>query len=105
MLLTQRCVILLTIILWTISAAMAQSVNMPTPKTKDLKLKLDAFGWKKVLFIAGENVDANFALACENLIKVDALPSCGANVYDILNHDTLVLTKDAVDALTKRFVK
>lgn len=79
--------------------------KLSSPKTKELKTKLDSFGWKKVLFIAGEKVDDNFALACKNLIKVDALPACGANVYDILNHETLVITKDGVEALTKRFVK
>ena len=79
--------------------------KLSTPKTKDLKTKLDSFGWKKVLFITGDKVDENFALACKNLIKVDALPSCGANVYDILNHETLVITNEGVESLTKRFVK
>ena len=76
-----------------------------TPKTKELKVKLDAFGWKKVLFIGGENLDNNFVLALKNIINNDALPSQGANVYDILKHDTLVLTKEAVENLTKRLSK
>lgn len=76
-----------------------------TPKTKDLKTKIDVLGWKKPLFIGGEVLDGNFVLALKNIINTDALPSQGANVYDILKHDTLVLTKDAVEKLTKRLSK
>ena len=76
-----------------------------TPKTKDLKTKMDVLGWKKTLFIGGEVLDSNFVLALKNIINTDALPSQGANVYDILKHDTLVLTKDAVEKLTKRLSK
>ena len=76
-----------------------------TPKTKDLKTKIDVLGWKKSLFIGGEVLDSNFVLALKNIINTDALPSQGANVYDILKHDTLVLTKDAVEKLTKRLSK
>lgn len=76
-----------------------------TPKTKDLKTKIDVLGWKKPLFIGGEVLDSNFVLALKNIINTDALPSQGANVYDILKHDTLVLTKDAVEKLTKRLSK
>jgi large subunit ribosomal protein L4 len=45
----------------------------------------------------------NFALASRNLYKVDVLPAIGANVYDILNHDHLVLTRAAVESLEARF--
>ena len=76
-----------------------------TPKTKDLKTKINVLGWKKPLFIGGEVLDGNFVLALKNIINTDALPSQGANVYDILKHDTLVLTKDAVEKLTKRLSK
>ncbi len=79
--------------------------KISSPKTKELKAKLDTFGWKKPLFIGGEVIDNNFALALKNIINADVLPSQGANVYDILKHDTLVLTKGAVENLTKRLVK
>ena len=55
------------------------------------------------LFIDGAAVDVNFALASRNLYKVDVLPAVGANVYDILNHDHLVLTRAAVEQLEARF--
>ena len=72
-----------------------------TPRTKDLALRLKALGWASVLVIDGE-VDNNFALASRNLPAVDVLPQIGANVYDILRRDTLVLTTDAVQALEAR---
>ncbi len=72
-----------------------------TPKTKDLATRLKALGWGSVLVIDGK-VDDNFALASRNMPYVDVLPEIGANVYDILRRDTLVLTKDAVAALEAR---
>ena len=53
--------------------------------------------------IAGAEVDVNFGLAARNIPNVDVLPVQGINVYDILRRQTLVLTKDAVDALEARF--
>ncbi|CAA7615543.1 50S ribosomal protein L4 [Magnetospirillum sp. LM-5] len=72
------------------------------PKTKDLATRLKALGWNSVLVIDGAKVDDNFALASRNIPHVDVLPEIGANVYDILRRDTLVLTKDAVAALEAR---
>jgi large subunit ribosomal protein L4 len=54
------------------------------------------------LFITGAEVDASFAKAINNLIGHDVLPTQGANVYDILRHKELVLSKDAVAALEER---
>lgn len=71
------------------------------PKTKALAAQFKALGWASVLVIDGA-VDGNFALASRNIPHVDVLPEVGANVYDILRRDTLVLTKDAVAALEAR---
>ena len=71
-------------------------------KTKELRARLDAFGWDSVLIIDGATLDENFARAARNLPKVDVLPQQGANVYDILRRDTLVLTRDAVQSLEAR---
>jgi large subunit ribosomal protein L4 len=70
-------------------------------KTKQLRARLDALGWDSVLIIDGA-VNENFARAARNLPKVDVLPQHGANVYDILRRDTLVLTRDAVQQLEAR---
>jgi len=71
-------------------------------KTKDLAVSLEKLKLSSVLFIDGQAVDRNFALASRNLPHVDVLPSQGANVYDILRRDTLVITKDGVAALEAR---
>lgn len=73
-----------------------------TPKTKDMASRLNKLGWNSVLVIDGAKVDDNFALASRNIPYVDVLPELGANVYDILHRDVLVLTKDAVQALEAR---
>ena len=70
-------------------------------KTKALATRFKALGWNSVLVIDGQ-VDNNFALASRNIPHVDVLPQVGTNVYDILRRDTLVLTKDAVQALEAR---
>ncbi len=76
--------------------------KLSAPKTKDLKNKLTACGLTDCLFIDGKEVDVNFALASRNIEGIDILPTIGANVYDILRRDTLVLTKDAVSCLEER---
>lgn len=71
-------------------------------KTKDLRGKFDALGLSSALIVSGAEVDPKFALASRNLPLIDVLPSAGANVYDILRRDTLVLTRDAVADLEAR---
>ena len=71
-------------------------------KTKALRAQFDALGWESVLIIDGAAVDQDFARAARNLPKVDVLPQLGANVYDILRRDMLVLTRAAVEQLEAR---
>lgn len=72
------------------------------PNTKAMKAAFDKNGWKSVLFVGGETVDNNFALSARNIINVDVLPSQGANVYDIIRRDVLVLSQEAVANLEGR---
>jgi len=73
-------------------------------KTRDLTAKFDKLGFGKLaLVIDGDAVENGFALAARNLPQVNVLPAVGANVYDILKHDTLVLTRAAVEKLEARF--
>ena len=70
-------------------------------KTSALAKQVSELGWKRALIIDG-TVDAGFAQAAQNIHSVDILPSMGANVYDILKSDTLVITKAGVEALEAR---
>ncbi|NBE07540.1 50S ribosomal protein L4 [Paragemmobacter ruber] len=78
------------------------SLAMAEAKTAMLAKTVKERGWKRVLVIDGADVDANFALAARNLEGIDVLPTIGANVYDILKRDTLVITKAGVEALEAR---
>ena len=71
-------------------------------KTKPMAAALGKFGFSSALIVGGKEVDVNFARATANIPLIDVLPSQGANVYDILRRDTLVLTKEAVNDLTER---
>jgi large subunit ribosomal protein L4 len=72
-------------------------------KTKELKSRFAKLGLGSVLIIDGAAVQGEFARAARNLPDVDVLPVAGINVYDILRHEKLVLTKAAVEALEARF--
>ena len=78
------------------------SVQLQEPKTKTLSDKVKAFGWSSVLIVDSADLDENLQLAAGNLGSVDVISSEGANVYDILKRDFLVLTTAAVSDLEGR---
>ena len=71
-------------------------------KTSALAKQVSKLGWKRALIIDGATVNDMFAKAARNIEGLDILPSMGANVYDILKRDTLVITKAGVEALEAR---
>jgi len=87
------------------SLIVVDSVSLKDSKTAALRVQLGAIGITHALVIAGAEVDNNFKLAARNIPNVDVLPNAGLNVYDVLRRRTLVLTKDAVEAIQARFVK
>ena len=87
------------------SLVIMDSVTLADPKTAGLHASFEKIGLKNVLVIAGAEVDANFKLAARNIPNVDVLPNAGLNVYDVLRRHTLVLTKDAVEAINARYAE
>jgi large subunit ribosomal protein L4 len=86
------------------SLIVMDSLSVADSKTKTLLGSLDQLNFgKKTLVIDGDAVDNSFALAAGNLHTVNVMPAVGANVYDILKSDTLVLTRAAVEKLEARF--
>lgn len=73
----------------------------PDTKTAEMAAKLRALGWRSALVIDA-TADENFVRVVRNLPKVQVLPTVGANVYDILNHDVLAVTRAGVEALKER---
>ena len=78
------------------------TATLADAKTSNLAKHAKELGWKRVLIIDGASVDTNFALAARNIEGIDVLPTMGANVYDILKRDTLVITKAGIEALGAR---
>jgi large subunit ribosomal protein L4 len=86
------------------SLIVMDTIAVKDGKTKALAGDLAKLGFgKSALVIDGDAVENSFALAAGNLVHVNVLPAAGANVYDILKHDTLVLTRAAVEKLEARF--
>ena len=71
-------------------------------KTSALAKQVKDLGWKRTLVIDGSDVNEQFATAARNIDGLDILQTMGANVYDILKRDTLVITKAGVEALEAR---
>jgi large subunit ribosomal protein L4 len=85
------------------SLIVLDGLDVAEGKTKALVGQLQGLGFgKKALVIDGEALNVSFARASSNIVGIDLLPAIGANVYDILNHDTLVLTRAAVEKLEAR---
>lgn len=85
--------------------AVIDGLDLKEAKTKSFRQKLEKLGWNSsVLFVDGAAVNENVRMAAANIYDVDVLPQIGANVYDILRHDMLVLTKDALSQLEARLV-
>jgi large subunit ribosomal protein L4 len=72
-----------------------------TGKTRDLAKQIKALGWKSAL-VVDRTVDEGFLRAARNIVGLDVLPTVGANVYDIIRHDVLVVTTAGVEALRER---
>jgi len=91
----------------SVKASQGKLIILDDAKAKDHKTKpmasaLAKFGFNSALIVGGKEIDVNFARATANLPRIDVLPSQGANVYDIIRRDVLVLTKEAVNDLTEK---
>ena len=84
------------------SLIVIDSETMKESKTNTLAKQLKKLNIASALFVGGDSVDANFKKSAANIINVDVLPTIGLNVLDILKHEKLVLTADAVKAVEAR---
>ncbi len=79
-----------------------ENLDIKSAKTKDLAKSVKDLGWNKALVIDGAEISENFRRAASNIHGVDVLPAQGANVYDIVRGDTLVISQAGVEKLTER---
>ena len=80
-----------------------ESAQVEDAKTKTLRASFERAALKNALIIDGAEPEAKFRVAARNLPGIDVLPVQGANVYDIMRREKLVLTRAAVEALEARF--
>lgn len=79
------------------------TLDVQSAKTQEIKKSLKDLGVGSTLFIDAASVPQSFSLATRNLHNVDVLPATGANVYDIIRHDTVYITSAGVELLKERF--
>ena len=79
-----------------------KAASLEDGKTKTLRGMFNKLGLSNALIVVGTEIDQNFERAARNIPNIDVLPISGANVYDILRREMLVLTLDAVEALEAR---
>ena len=84
------------------SLVIIDSEKMKAAKTSTLAKQLKKMNIVSALFVGADNLDENFKKSAANIINVDVLPTIGLNVLDILKHEKLVLTADAVKAVEAR---
>lgn len=78
------------------------SLKLETPKTSNLINILNKFQGKSFFVIDGNEVDVNFSLAAQNIYNTVVVPQIGANVYDIIRHEYVLLSQEAVNVLEER---
>jgi large subunit ribosomal protein L4 len=84
------------------SIFIVDSMEMSAPKTSELVKSLAKFGSGKFFLIGGESIDPNFKLSTKSIVNTNVVPTVGANVYDVINSDFILIAKDALPLLEER---
>lgn len=84
------------------SLVVIDSEKLASAKTAAFAKQLKKLDIASALFVGADSLDENFKKSAANIANVDMLPTIGLNVLDILKHDKLVLTADAVKAVEAR---
>ncbi len=78
------------------------SVAMKNPKTSELVKTLGKFGSGKFFIVDGDVVDNNLKLSVASAVNACVVPAIGANVYDIVSSDHVLISKNALSLLEER---
>jgi len=78
------------------------ALKLAEPKTKQMVECLKGLGIEGSALVVTASPDEGLSRASRNLAKVKVLPVLGLNVYDVLKHQTLIITRDALEQLSAR---
>jgi large subunit ribosomal protein L4 len=84
------------------SLVIIDSEKLASAKTNAFAKQLKKLDIASALFVGATELDENFKKSAANIANMDVLPTIGLNVLDILKHEKLVLTADAVKAVEAR---
>ena len=84
------------------SLVIIDSEKLEAAKTNAFAKQLKKLDITSALFVGATELDENFKKSAANIANIDVLPTIGLNVLDILKHEKLVLTADAVKAVEAR---
>ena len=84
------------------SLVIIDSEKLAAAKTNAFAKQLKKLEIASALFVGATELDENFKKSAANIANIDVLPTIGLNVLDILKHEKLVLTADAVKAIEAR---
>ena len=84
------------------SLVIIDSEKLEAAKTNAFAKQLKKLDINSALFVGATELDENFKKSAANIANIDVLPTIGLNVLDILKHEKLVLTADAVKAVEAR---
>ena len=84
------------------SFTIIDSFDLDTHKTKELLGKLNTLKLSNKILIISDQENDNLILSSRNIKNVKLIKSMGVNVYDLLNHTSIVIDKTTLDALIER---
>ena len=84
------------------SLVIIDSEKLESAKTNAFAKQLKKLEIASALFVGATELDENFKKSAANIANIDVLPTMGLNVLDVLKHEKLVLTADAVKAVEAR---
>jgi large subunit ribosomal protein L4 len=82
-----------------------EAFNLDTHKTKAFSAIAEAFGWGGKTLIVESTPEKNLILSSRNLPGVTVASGVNVNIYDVLYHEKIVFTRDAINALQEKLSK
>lgn len=76
--------------------AVMETLQLESAKTRDFKKILEGLGITGKVLIVNSGENRNLALSSRNLPKVKLVSGAAVNIFDLVNSNTLLFSKDAI---------